>query len=154
MDGVRIVADDLSHPAVHDLLRAHRASALEHSPAESVHALDLGGLKAPGVDFWTMWDGDALVGMGALRALGDGHGEVKSMRVAAAYQRRGLGRAMLDHLIAEARARGWSRLSLETGSMAAFAPARAMYEAAGFTACPPFADYWDDPLSRCYTLAL
>ncbi len=151
---MQIAIDDLTHPAVLDLLVFHRSESLRYSPPCSVHALDADALRGPGVTFWTMWDGDALAGMGALKAIDARHGEVKSMRTVNGYQRRGVGAVMLDHLIAQARARGWMRLSLETGSMAAFAPARAMYERAGFVPCAPFTGYAEDPLSCWYTLAL
>jgi putative acetyltransferase len=97
---------------------------------------------------------DTLVGCGALKELDPGHGEVKSMRTALAHRRKGAGRAMLEHIIAEVRARSYRRLSLETGSMAAFLPARRLYESFGITYCEPFADYTDDPNSAFMTLAL
>ena len=150
----RIERDPLTHPDVLALLVHHRASALRYSPECSVHALDAESLREPEVAFWTTWEGDTLLGMGALRALGDHEGEIKSMRVVEGHQGRGLGRAMLERLIVEARARGWQRISLETGSTDAFAPARALYEAAGFRTCAPFASYWNDPLSRCYAKIL
>ena len=103
---------------------------------------------------WTAWDGDDLLAMGALKQIDDEHGELKSMRTSPGYVRKGLGRAMLDHLVAEGRARGYRRLSLETGSNEPFAPARAMYQAAGFVECEPFADYSDTSFSRYFTLTL
>jgi putative acetyltransferase len=151
---MRFVVDDLTHPEVLELLRFHIASAHANSPPEKVHALDLSGLRDPAVTFWSVWDGDALVGMGALKMLGGGRAEIKSMRVAPAHLRRGIGRAILDHLIAEARARGVAWLGLETGGNDAFVPARAMYEAAGFVECAAFGDYVIDDFSRCYSLKL
>ncbi|MEN2788172.1 GNAT family N-acetyltransferase [Sphingomonas oligophenolica] len=151
---MRIVRDDLTHPDVVALIELHLRSAFENSPPGSVFALDLSGLRDPAVTLWSAWDGEALLGMGGLKQLDAGHGEVKSMRTAPAHLRRGVAATMLDHLIAEGRRRGYSRLSLETGSNAPFAPARAMYERAGFTSCGPFADYRDEAFSRYYTLTL
>ncbi|GAA0299645.1 GNAT family N-acetyltransferase [Sphingomonas oligophenolica] len=154
MSAMRIVRDDLTHPDVVALIELHLRSAFENSPPGSVFALDLSGLRDPAVTLWSAWDGEALLGMGGLKQLDAGHGEVKSMRTAPAHLRRGVAATMLDHLIAEGRRRGYSRLSLETGSNAPFAPARAMYERAGFTSCGPFADYRDEAFSRYYTLTL
>ncbi|MES2054910.1 MAG: GNAT family N-acetyltransferase [Pseudomonadota bacterium] len=151
---MRIVTDDLTHPDVIALVEFHLGSAFENSPPGSVFALDLTGLKNPAVTLWTAWDDDALLGMGALKRLDADHGELKSMRTAPAHLRRGVAGAMLDHLIAEGRARGYRRLSLETGNNAAFAPARALYQRAGFVECGPFADYSDASFSQYYTLAL
>ena len=117
------------------------------SPPESVRALDLDGLRRPEITFWTAWSGNALLGCGALKELSPDHGEVKSMRTARAHRRGGVARAMLAHIVAEARRRGYERLSLETGSMAEFAPARSLYERFGFRYCEPFAGYVDDPNS-------
>jgi putative acetyltransferase len=142
---VRIVADDLTHPHVAALLAEHLAGMRATSPADSVHALDLDRLRAPGVAFFTAWDGDELLGCAALRDLGDGTAEVKSMRTAAAHQRRGVARALLDHLTGVARARGWRRLSLETGSGPAFAAPLALYRGYGFVDGPSYADYGPDP---------
>ena len=126
----------------------------ELSPPESVHALDLAALRRPEITFWTAWDDGALLGCGALKELDRAHGEVKSMRTAANQRRKGVARAMLEHIVAEARARSYARLSLETGSMAAFLPARRLYEGFGFTYCAPFADYTDDPNSVFMTRTL
>lgn len=117
-------------------------------------ALDLSGLRDPAVTLWSIWDGGDLLGMGALKQLDAAHGEIKSMRTAPDQLRRGAAATMLDHLLAEARARGYRRISLETGSTAAFAPARALYERIGFTETGPFADYTDTGFSRYYTLVL
>ena len=154
MSAIRIVRDDLTHPDVVALIELHLRSAFENSPPGSVFALDLSGLRDPAVALWSAWDGAALLGMGALKQLDAGHGELKSMRTAPAHLRRGVAAAMLDHLIAEGRRRGYSRLSLETGNNPPFAPARAMYQRAGFTPCGPFADYSDEAFSRYYTLTL
>lgn len=126
----------------------------EHSPPESRHALDLTGLRTPDVSFWSFWDADALVGFGALKELDPEHGEIKSMHTATARRGQGIAAAMLDHIMAEARRRAYRRLSLETGSMAGFAPARALYAKYGFTYCEPFASYREDPNSVFMTRLL
>ena len=146
--------DDLSSPQVLALLREHLTDMSRHSPPESIHALDVSGLRAPGTTFWTVWDGPELAGCGALRELDPLHGEVKSMRTSAARLRRGVGSLMLRHIIEQARTRGYTRVSLETGSAAAFAPARALYERFGFRDCAPFGDYLPDRHSRFLTLDL
>jgi putative acetyltransferase len=118
------------------------------SPAESVHALDLDALRRPEITFWTIWSQDAatLMGSGALKSHGDGHGEIKSMRTAEVHRGKGVGQAMLGHILAEARKRSYTRLSLETGSVPGFEPALRLYTRFGFTHCGPFADYAEDPL--------
>lgn len=146
--------DDLRHPAVIALLREHLDWMHRISPPESVHALDLAALRRPDITFWTLWDGEALAGCGALRELAQGQGEVKSMRTAQTHLRRGVAARMLDHILAEARRRRYERLSLETGSMAYFAPARALYARAGFSPCGPFGDYVEDPNSVFMTRTL
>ncbi|MDB5706823.1 MAG: acetyltransferase [Sphingomonas bacterium] len=151
---MRIVRDELTHPDVIALLELHLRSAFENSPPGSVFALDLTGLRDPAVTLWSVWDGEDLLGLGALKELDAGHGELKSMRTAPAHLRRGVAAAMLGHLIAEGRARGYGRLSLETGSNPPFAPARALYEQAGFVPCGPFAAYKDTDFSRYYRLEL
>jgi putative acetyltransferase len=142
---MRIELDDLSRQEVQDLLREHLANMYELSPPESVHALDFAALRSPDITFWTIWDGSLLLGCGAFKELTPTHGEVKSMRTPGAHRRRGAGRAILAHILAEARSRGYRRLSLETGSHAAFEPAQNLYRSFGFTSCGPFADYQADP---------
>ena len=154
MTAMRIELDDLSRHDVHDLLREHLANMYELSPPESVHALELSKLRVPGITFWTVWDGSLLLGCGALKELDPTHGEVKSMRTPKALRRRGAARAILAHIVAEARSRGYRRLSLETGSHAAFEPAQSLYRSAGFAPCGPFADYKPDPNSVFMTLEL
>ena len=149
-----IRADDLSEPEVVTLLREHLASVALHSPPESVHALDLEALRAPDVSFWSAWLGLELVGCGALKELDASHGELKSMRTAAPHLRKGVAAAILEHMMNVARKRGYRRLSLETGSMEAFAPARALYARFGFELCGPFADYVEDPYSVFMTREL
>lgn len=151
---MEIRADDLTHPAVHALLEEHLADMHSWSPPESVHALDLEGLRRPEVSFWSAWEGGTLLGCGALKALGPDHAEIKSMRTARAHRGRGVATAMLEHLLAEARRRGYSRLSLETGAQPGFEPARRLYARYGFEVCAPFADYVLDPNSVFMTLAL
>lgn len=151
---MQISPGDLNDPRVVDLLRVHLASARAETAPGSAHALDLAGLRSPDISVWTIWDGDALLGIGALKRLSPDHGEVKSMHTAASERRRGAGSAMLRHIIAAARASGLSRLSLETGSWDYFQPAWALYSSHGFQECPPFADYEPDPNSVFMTLDL
>lgn len=151
---MEIRVDDLTHPAVHALLREHLDDMHALSPRESVHALDLDRLRDPSITFWTAWDGAVLLGCGALKALDATHGEIKSMRTPRAARRQGAGRAILECILAEARARGYARVNLETGSLDAFVPAHRLYERAGFTRCGPFGDYRPDPHSVFMTLAL
>ena len=151
---MRIEVDDLSRPAVHALLQEHLANMYELSPPESVHALDLSKLRAPDITFWSVWDGATLVGCGALKQMSATEGEIKSMRTPSALRRRGAGRAVLRHIIAEATRRGYRRLNLETGSQDGFVPARTLYESFGFTYCGPFGDYKPDPNSAFMTREL
>lgn len=151
---MRIVEDDLSGAQVRALLREHLAGMARHSPPESIHALDLRALRSPDITIWTAWEGSELLGIGALKELDARHGEIKSMRTASGQLRRGVGSAILRHLIGEAEARSYSRLSLETGSGPAFEAALALYEKFGFRYCGPFADYPEDPFSRFMRLEL
>ena len=146
--------DDLSGPEIHALLEEHLVSMHSISPPESVHALDLESLKRPEISFWTAWANGELLGCGALKALGSRHGEVKSMRTANAHRRKGVARAMLAHIVEEAKRRDYTRLSLETGSQSEFEPARRLYESSGFSYCPPFEGYTDDPNSMFLTREL
>ena len=151
---MKIEIDDLSRPAIHALLEEHLRNMHALGPPESVHALDLDKLRRPEITFWSAWEGDVLLGCGALLALDRRHGEIKSMRTPEARRRTGAGRALLTHIVEVARARGYERLSLETGSVAAFAPAHRLYESAGFTRTGPFGSYAEDPNSVFMTLAL
>jgi putative acetyltransferase len=151
---MKIEIDDLSRPEIHALLNEHLRSMYELSPPESVHALDLESLRKPDITFWSAWEGRLLLGCGAIKELDATHGEVKSMRTPDAVRRRGAGRALLTHIIAVAKSRGYERLSLETGSMTAFRPAQRLYEDFGFSYCAPFGDYVDDPNSVYMTLRL
>jgi len=147
-----IRVDDLDGPEVLALLQEHLGSMEHTAPAESRHALDLAGLREPGITFWSIWDGPALAGFGALKHMTESHAEVKSMRTATSHLRRGVASKMLEHLIREAAARGYSRLSLETGSMEFFEAARRLYASFGFTSCLPFGNYKPDPNSVFMTL--
>lgn len=151
---MHIIEDDLSGPEIRALLETHFAGMLANSPEGSCHFLDFEGLKGPGVTFWSIWDGGDLMGCGALKEHDPAHGEIKSMRTHEAHLRRGAGGAMLEHIIGTAKARGYHRLSLETGSSPAFDPAHALYLRYGFEYCGPFADYKQDPFSRFMTLTL
>jgi len=151
---MNIMEGGLDDPRVVALLEIHVTRSRAETAPGSEHALDLAGLKAPDITFWSAWEGDALVGVGALKRLSADHGEIKSMHTAEAARGRGVGSAMLRHIIATARRRGMSRLSLETGSWPFFVPARAMYARHGFVECPPFGDYRLDPNSVFMTLAL
>ncbi len=154
MDPLTFRADDLTSAATQALVRRHLAGMHENSPPESVHAFDIDKLRQPGVTFWTGWVGNEIAVMGALKTLDAENGEIKSMRVADAWLGKGAGRAMLDHILAEARNKGLRWLWLETGSTPAFAAATRLYERAGFRFCGPFGSYTDDPFSRFMTLAL
>ena len=151
---MNIVEDDLTGGPVLALLERHMAHMRSLSPPESVHALDLSGLRGPEITFWTVWDGADLVGCGALKQIDPAHGEIKSMHTAAEHRGRGVAAAMLAHILAEARRRGYRRLSLETGSMDGFIPARMLYARNGFFECPPFDDYAEDPNSTFMTFVL
>ena len=149
-----IKQDDLTSPAVVDLLRQHLALMISVTPPGSVHALDLEGLKRTDITAWTLWQKERLLGCGALRELDQYHGEIKSMHIVHTARGQGVGQAMLDHVLDEARRRGYRRISLETGVMEAFAPARTLYAKNGFSICPPFGDYTPDPNSVCMTRTL
>ena len=151
---MRIVQGDFSDPRVIDLLQTHLISARAETAPGSAHALDLRGLQSPDIIFWTIWEDEALVGIGALKRLSAEHGEVKSTHTAQVARGKGVGSALLRHIIATARARGMSRLSLETGSWEYFRPARALYARHGFVECPPFADYVPDRNSIFMSLDL
>ena len=146
--------DDLSSPQVQALLEEHLRNMHQLSPPESVHALPIAALRRPEVTFWSVWQGGQLLGCGALKQLDAGHGEIKSMRTASAHRRRGVARALLEHILREARGRGYSRVSLETGSNEPFEAARRLYAGFGFTPCGPFAEYVQDPNSAFMTRLL
>lgn len=151
---LRFELDDLSRQPVRDLVARHLAGMHAQSPPESVHALAREGLKAPSIRFWSAWSGQTLAGMGALRRIDAENGEIKSMRVADAFLGQGVGRAILERLLAEARGMGLAALWLETGTVDGFIPARTLYESVGFTACGPFDSYGPDPFSVFMTLRI
>lgn len=144
---MQIKIDDLTGPEIHALLQEHLNSMYQLSPPESVHALDLEALRKPEITFWTVWEEGELLGCGALKELDTQHGEIKSMRTAAKHLRKGVARYVLNHILEEAKHRGYKRLSLETGSMEEFEPARKLYANFGFTYCEPFNGYILDPYS-------
>lgn len=137
----------LTHPAVIALLEEHHQDMLIHSPPESVHALDLSSLAQEDITFWSVWKNNELAGCGALKALDNTHGEIKSMRTSGNFLRQGVAKLLLEHILVEANVRGYHKLSLETGTMAAFLPAQKLYQQLGFEHCQPFADYQEDPYS-------
>ena len=151
---MKIEIDDLSRPEIRALLEEHLRSMHSLGPPESVHALDLQRLRAPGVTFWSAWNDGGLLGCGALSEIDARHGEIKSMRTPAARRRTGAGRAILMRIIEVARSRGYERLSLETGTVAAFVPAHRLYESVGFLRTGPFGAYVEDPNSVFMTLSL
>lgn len=144
---MKIVVDDLSGPTIAEFLGEHVQEMRSITPLESKHALDLDGLRRPEITFWSVWDGDLLVGCGAIKQLDVGHAELKSMRTKPARKRSGIASRLLEHIIAESRRMGFTRLSLETGSADFFRPARSLYEKFGFGYCKPSADYRLDPHS-------
>ncbi|HEX7895651.1 MAG TPA: GNAT family N-acetyltransferase [Terriglobales bacterium] len=150
----QIVHGDLHDPRVVELLHTHLVTARAATAPGSAHALDLRGLESPSISFWTIWEGQALLGCGALKQLSSDHGEVKSMHVVHTTRRQGAGTAMLRHIIKIAQERGMTRLSLETGASDYFVPAREFYKSHGFQECQPFSDYVLDPNSVFMSLAL
>lgn len=151
---LRFELDDLTRPEIIALLEEHVQDMYAVSPPESVHALDLEGLRVPGIAFWSAWEGDLLAGCGALKRLSDDEVELKSMRTVADGRGRGVASALLAHLLEEARRAGFERVLLETGAEDYFAPARRLYARAGFVPRGPFADYTDDPNSVYLALEL
>ena len=151
---MEIKLDDLTGTEIAKLLNSHLTSMAEHSPPESIHALNLEELKNEDITFWSVWDGNELVGCGALKELDEKHGEVKSMKTSPRHLRKGVASRMLAHIINVAIARNYKKLSLETGSMDAFKPAQKLYESFGFQYCKPFADYKEDPNSVFMTKEL
>jgi len=144
---VDIRVSGLKNESVILLLKEHHKDMLLHSPVESVHALDLTALELPDVTFWSLWINNELAGCGALKELNKKHGEVKSMRTSCDHLRQGVAQKLLTHILEQAKSRGYEKLSLETGSMAAFVPAHKLYQQFGFQPCEPFGDYSEDPYS-------
>ena len=151
---MNIEIDDLSRVEVHALLQEHLDNMHELSPAEQVFALDLEKLRSPSITFWTVWDDGVLIGCGALKELSPTHGEVKSMRTPQKLRRRGAGRTVLEKIIETAKARGYTNLSLETGSHPDFEKSHNLYRSVGFEYCGPFGSYRANPHSVFMRLAL
>ncbi|MDJ0686131.1 MAG: GNAT family N-acetyltransferase [Alphaproteobacteria bacterium] len=151
---LRIFESDPGEPAVIALLERHLSHCRAASPPEFVFALDLDGLRTPEITFWTAWEGQVLLGCGALKEFQPGHGEIKSMHTAQEARGKGVAKALVEVILETARARNYERLSLETGTMVEFAAARRLYEGFGFTPCPIFGDYVKSEYSVCYTLLL
>jgi putative acetyltransferase len=151
---MHIRLDDLTGPDIIQLLREHLQGVAQHSPPESIHALDLDDLRRPDITFWSVWNDSQLMGCGALKELDRRHGEIKSMRTSASHLRKGVAARLIQHILDEAGRRGYERVSLETGSMEGFAPARRLYARFGFVTCGPFAGYVEDPNSVFMTRAL
>jgi putative acetyltransferase len=149
-----IKLDDLTGTEVAELVGEHLHGMAQHSPLESIHALNLEGLQKPEITFWSAWEQGELVGCGALKELDGQHGEIKSMRTSSSHLRKGVARRILQHLIEEGKRRGYRRLSLETGSMEAFEPAKRLYASFGFQFCKPFSDYVEDPNSVFMTMEI
>ncbi|WP_444995999.1 GNAT family N-acetyltransferase [Aliikangiella sp. IMCC44359] len=151
---MKIKVDDLSDPRIAVFLDEHIADMKSISPPESKHALDINSLKKPDIIFWTAWEQENLLGCGALKKLSKEHAEIKSMRVCSSFRGKGVASLILKHILNEATSMGYTRLSLETGSMPFFAPARKLYEKFGFLCCGPFSNYKEDPNSVFMTLRI
>ena len=149
-----IRVDELSSPEIIRLLHEHLRSMTLHSPPESIHALDIEALRKPDITFWSAWQDAELMGCGAIRELDPRHGEIKSMRTVTTHLRKGVATTLMRHILQEAKRRSYERMSLETGSMEAFAPARRLYASFGFKPCGPFAHYVEDPYSVFMTREL
>lgn len=149
-----IIVDDLTSHDIRSLIAHHLREMQAGTPPESVHALDLSALQDPSVTVWSIWEGDQIAGCGALKELSPTWGELKSMRTAPSFLRKGVASRLLDHLMDEAKNRGYTRLSLETGSGPSFAPAHGLYQNRGFKLCGPFGDYREDPHSYYMTKEL
>ena len=151
---MNIKIDDLRGPEIAELLSEHLRDMYLVSPPESVHALDLDELRQPEITFWTLWSQDKLAGCGAIKELDEHHAEVKSMRTSSSFLRTGVASKVFQHIVDEAKRRGYKRLSLETGPQEYFQPARNLYERFGFQYCEPFSDYVEDPYSVFMTKEL
>lgn len=149
-----VAIDDPRADDVRALLKRHLVFAHEHTPPYDVHALDLNGLLNPAITLFSVRRDGQLLAIGALNQLDEAHGELKAMHTVEEARRQGIGRAMVDHLLSVARQRGYQRVSLETGAMDAFGPARSLYASSGFTSCGPFGDYPESPNSAFMTLPL
>lgn len=148
---MKIIIDDLKGDEIKALLQEHLADMLSSSPPESVHTLDMNALRGPDITFWSLWVKDDLAGCIALKEIDNAHGEIKSMRTSRSHLRQGIATELLSHILKVAANRSYTKISLETGSMAAFIPARTLYERFGFKECPPFDKYKKDPNSLFMT---
>lgn len=148
---MRIQVETVDALAVKKLLQEHHEDMLKHSPVESVHALDLSSFKAIDVTFYTLRVEGELAGCGALKKLDDKHVELKSMRTANAFLRKGIAAKLLTHLLTVAKNNGYENISLETGTADVFIPAQKLYQQFGFTVCQPFSDYQEDPHSMFFS---
>jgi putative acetyltransferase len=144
---MEIKVDDLSSSEIAEFLEEHIKEMKSVSPPESKHALDLEGLRKPEITFWTVWDDDCLIGCGAMKELDADLAEIKSMRTTTADRGKGIASMLLQHILNEAKQRGYRYISLETGSMPFFEPARNLYAKYGFEYCAPFSTYREDPNS-------
>ncbi len=151
---MKLIKDDLSGAEIAALLNEHLLEMQQHSPPESIHTLDLNKLRQPNIHFWSVWDEDRIAGCGAFKVLEVGHAEIKSMRVTYDYRGKGIAKTILTHLIEQAQLKGIKRMSLETGSMRAFEPARNLYLSFGFSKCGPFASYIEDENSIFMTMRI
>ncbi|MGI0116057.1 GNAT family N-acetyltransferase [Zooshikella sp. RANM57] len=151
---MKIIIDDLSEPKVIQLLSEHLEGMKANSPPESIHALELNALRKPDITFWSIWEGHEVMGCGALKRLTMHHAELKSMRTAKSHLRKGIATHLLQHILIEAKERGYKKISLETGTTEAFKPAHKLYQCFGFNYCEPFADYCNDPYSAFMTKQL
>ncbi|MGE6630271.1 GNAT family N-acetyltransferase [Bacillus sp. NPDC077027] len=149
-----IQVDDVTGSSIQQLIMEHLADMEKHSPPESIHALPVEELRVPEVTVWSVWDDNDLLGCGAIKELSEEHGEIKSMRTSSQHLRKGVARHVLTHLLQEAKKRGYKRMSLETGSMSSFDPARRLYESFDFQYCQPFGTYRKDPNSLFMTKEL
>ena len=146
---MKSVENNFDHPEVNDLLNKHFIELRSVSPEGSVHVLDIPGLKISSIKFWSLWENEQLIGCGALKFLGENHGEFKSIRISDKFRKNGLGIKIITHLINEAKKLNVKRISVETGSGDFFVPARKLFKKCGFEPCKPFAHYKEDPNS-CY----
>ena len=145
---MKIIIDDLTSPLIADFLAQHLDDMRSVSPPESSHALDIEALKSPEITFWSVWEGDKLAGCAAIKELSPDHAEIKSMRTASEFRKKGVASLLLEHIINISNARGYKRISLETGSMSFFHAAHQLYEKYGFVFCAPFGEYKEDPYSK------
>ena len=151
---MKSIEGNFDNPEVDELLRKHFIELRSVSPAGSTHVLDIDGLKNPSIKFWSLWENEKLMGCGALKFLNENHGEFKSIRVADQYRRKGYGKKIISHLIAEAKELKIKKISIETGSGKFFKSARKLFKKSGFKECEPFSHYKIDPNSCYMTLSI